>query len=315
MPRRKKIDPRPFGVPLDQLESMLAQCNQDVHRRGNALISRCDTLETEINVRQPESLEVQESDIQAIITVTTPLPEEIGRMIKGEVDALNKFATLGSLYEDKGHLYVGSRLTVFKNEEAWDLQLALLYGAVVLAANSIIIGLFKAITHGSQVSIEGEPWTEAEFKHAQEMLSGICFCNADGLGLAAEFGLEDGAISSVMGHRTALYKTMADQPHPFLGDGLFCLLEMPYSFADRSVLDALIAKLNRIEMCEEEMPPHFGAWCKSRSGHEPAYVSFLPNAFHCSGIHVNMAIWAMHRAKRIDAVLKEARDRISGMCN
>jgi hypothetical protein len=52
-----------------------------------------------------------------------------------------------------------------------------------------------------------------------------------------------------------------------------------------------------MEMAEDDLVPHFGAWCVGKLGNNPAYVSFLPNVLHrVSGIAVNNAVWAMNRA-------------------
>ena len=65
--------------------------------------------------------------------------------------------------------------------------------------------------------------------------------------------------------------------------------------------------LNQIEMQGGDLFPHFGAWCSNKSGNGIAYVSFLPNALHVQGIHINMAIWAMHRARYVDSILQASK--------
>ena len=57
-------------------------------------------------------------------------------------------------------------------------------------------------------------------------------------------------------------------------------------------------KLNELEMARLDLPPHFGAWTLGRSGDNPAYCSFLPNALHnIPMIAMNMSAWAMGRAR------------------
>jgi hypothetical protein len=61
----------------------------------------------------------------------------------------------------------------------------------------------------------------------ESYISKTCVCAADGLGLTAEFGLDDGAVNAADGHRkVALFELMGDQPHPELGGGRLCLLQM-----------------------------------------------------------------------------------------
>jgi hypothetical protein len=103
-------------------------------------------------------------------------------------------------------------------------------------------------------------------------------CTTGGLGLTAEFALRDGAASALMGdHGTALWQLAADQWHPEMGGGLFCLLQMPHQVKNAKQLERLIMQLNRLELAPEDLAPHFGAWCPGRVGMNPAYVCFLPN--------------------------------------
>ena len=77
---------------------------------------------------------------------------------------------------------------------------------------------------------------------------------------------------------TALWQLHADQPHPEMGGGLFCVLQMPHQIKDAKKLAQLIMQLNRMEWAPQDLAPHFGAWCHGRVGMNLAYVSFLPNA-------------------------------------
>jgi hypothetical protein len=133
----------------------------------------------------------------------------------------------------------------------------------------------------------------------------MCLCTTGGLGLTAEFGLNEGAVSAAAGdHKTALFQLMADQPHPELGGGLFCLLQMPHQLQDERRLNQVCLQLNNMEMAAHDLPPHFGAWCPGKLGNNPAYISFLPNPLYAaSGIAVNSAFWAMNRAQWANGML------------
>jgi hypothetical protein len=73
---------------------------------------------------------------------------------------------------------------------------------------------------------------------------------------------------------------------------------MPHEIADKAKLDRVISELNRIEMQGNDLPPHFGAWCRGTRDNNPAYISFLPNPLHSTnGIALNMSFWAMSRAQ------------------
>jgi hypothetical protein len=138
-----------------------------------------------------------------------------------------------------------------------------------------------------------------------ENLSRICVCTTGGPGLAAEIPLNEGAVSAAMGdHHTALWQLHADQPHPEMGGGLFCILQMPHQLEGEEKLVRSITKLNEMEWSTRDLPPHFGAWCRGRVGMNPAYVSFLPNALHSiEGIATNFSIWVWYRARWANAVL------------
>ena len=112
-------------------------------------------------------------------------------------------------------------------------------------------------------------------------------------------------MSAAVGDQdTALFQLLADQPHPELGGGLSCLLQMPHQFSDEKLVHHFCLQLNNLEMAARDLPPHFGAWCVGKLGNNLAYVSFLPNALHSvSGIAVNAAFWAMSRVQVANAML------------
>ena len=219
---------------------------------------------------------------------------------------VNSMATLGAVTADKGKHFVGSRLTVYEGEDAWKVQFGLILFSVIAAADTIMGATQKMFTEAPPRESGPSAWTEGDFEFAKSYLSRVCVCTTGGLGLTAEFGIRAGEVSAAAGHHyTALWQMIADQPHPEIGSGLFCLLNMPHEISDKDKLDKLIAELNRLEMQGNDLPPHFGAWCRGRRDTNPAYVSFLPDALHGSdGIALNMSIWAMSRAQIADAMLR-----------
>jgi hypothetical protein len=137
-----------------------------------------------------------------------------------------------------------------------------------------------------------------DLEEVRSELSKKCVSTTGDLGLTAEFPLGSREVSAALGStKTALFQQLADQPHPEMGGGLFCLLQMPHQVADKEKLQSICSQLNQLEMMEEDLPPHFGAWCVGKLGNNPAYISFLPNVLHSvPGIALNNAIWAMNRA-------------------
>ena len=300
-------NPNPFGVPLHELMLSLAPSGLEVSRDGDTLVAKNQKLTTFVEVRAPEETETADLPIQAVVTIKTPLPEEFD-FFKDRPDFhsdCNTMASLGAITLENDHCFVGSRLTIYEGEEeAWNIQSLLILFTIIVGAESIFGSMRRMLTNEPPMATETD-WTEADFALVQSHLSEFCLCNAGGLGLTAEFGLKSDAVSAIAGdHETALWQIKGDQPHPELGGGLFCLLQLPYSIDDDDELHRVIASLNAMEMAPSDLPPHFGAWCKSKNGNLIAYVSFLPNALHrVNGIALNMSIWAMHRANWADAML------------
>ena len=175
----------------------------------------------------------------------------------------------------------------------------------IICGNEAILGeMRRAFTKEASRGGASE-WTKDDLGQVKSYLSRLCVCATGGLRLTAEFGLAPGAVSAIAGDdKTVLFQMMADQPHPTLGGGLFCLLQMPHRMQDQKRLQQVCAQLNNMEMAADDLPPHFGAWCEGKLGNNPAYVSFFPNALHsASGIAVNAAFWAMNRAGWASEVL------------
>jgi len=304
----KKPSASPRGVPLGNLEEALKPTTLKASRDGDALVVTHRHLITRVEVTAPETAETVDGTISAIVTIKTELPAEFSTFLSkpGLVSVINSMATLGAVTQEKGRHFVGSRLTVYEGEDAWNVQLGLMLFSVIVSADTIIGATRRTLTEKAPRTPEPSAWTEQDFEYARSCLSRVCVCTVGGLGLTAEFGLRAGEISAAAGdHYTALWQMLADQPHPELGGGLFCLLTMPYEIADKDKLDKVLGNLNSLEMQGNDLPPHFGAWCRGRRDTNPAYVSFLPNALHAaSGIAIYMSISAMNRAATADDMLR-----------
>lgn len=307
--RNRNTPSRPLGVPLDELQALLAPTSIPTRLDGNALLARHEHCAVRVEVVPPEHSESDNGPIRAVVRVLAELPAPMHVLFEPfearAACAWNAFAALGALYADGSAVRVGSRLTFYEAEDAWTaLHLPLLLFATVCGSEAITGALRRTL---AQQEARGgvSDWGERDFDHAGRMLSRLCACTHNGSGLTAEFALRDGAVSAAAGDRqTALFQLTADQPHPELGGGLFCLLQMPHRVGNEERLHRVCAQLNAMEMAPHDLPPHFGAWCPGRLGDNPAYVSFLPNALHAvSGIGLNVAIWAMHRAQWAAAML------------
>jgi hypothetical protein len=240
--------------------------------------------------------------------MTTPLPPALTALFEDKAAGcatFNSFAALGALTSDGGDVHIGSRLTLYEPETAWpDLHLPLLLFTTIGGPEATFGAIRRLLSNGRHRSGRSK-WTVQDLAQVEGLLSELCVCTTGGLGLTAEFGLTPDALSAAAADgATALFELMADQPHPELGGGLLCLLQMPHQARDEQQLQQVCLQLNNLEMAAQDLPPHFGAWCPGRLGRNPAYVSFLPNALHAaSGIAVNASLWAMSRAQWADTVL------------
>lgn len=307
--KKPHTDTNPLGVPLGDLLAMLEPTSIKASIEGNTLTARHEHYTIRMEVVAPETRESENGPIRAVVRMVTELPKPMLTLFKGHeaesAAAYNAFAALCALYTERGSVRIGSRLTIYEGENAWrTLHLPLLMFTTICGIEAILGAIRRTMTGEAQRGGRSK-WTEQDFVLVEGYLSRLCVCTTGGLGLTAEFGLADSAVSAVAGdHKTALFQMMADQPHPELGGGLFCLLQMPHQLQDESRLHTVCHQLNSMEMAAHDLPPHFGAWCPGKLGNNPAYISFFPNALHsASGIAVNASFWAMNRAQWANAML------------
>jgi hypothetical protein len=304
---KKNPDPRPLGVPLDDLRTAINQTNLKASRDGNSLIVQNANLITRIDVVPPANQDCGDATIEAVVQIKTELPKEILGAFLDDlrlVGTINAMATLGAVTVEKDRCFIGSRLTIYEQENAWNLHFALLLFATIGPADSFF-GSIRTVFANEEPLRGASAWTKEDLGLVESSLSKICVCTSGGLGLTGEFRLKNGEVSAALGgHHTALWRILADQPHPALGGGLFCLLELPHRIANESRIDLILNQFNQMEMAPLDLPPHFGAWCRGHLENNPAYVSFFPNVMHAvEGIALNASIWALHRAEWADAAL------------
>ena len=304
---KKSPDPRPLGVPLDELQKAINQTSLKASRDGNSLIVPNENLITRVDVVPPTKRECGDAKIKAVVQIKTEVPRGVADAFftdLGLVARYNALATSGALTVEKDLYFIGSRLTIYEQENAWNLHFGILLFTIIGAADSFLGAVRRVFT--KEKPLNGTSvWTEQDFGLVKSYLSKICVCTTGGLGLTAEFSLRSGKGSIMADDRhTALWRIFADQPHPALGGGLFCLLELPHRIDDESRIERILNQLNQMEMAPEDLPPHFGAWCQGNLDNNPAYVAFFPNVMHgLDGIALNVSNWALYRAERADAAL------------
>lgn len=306
---KKKSNLNPQGVALGQLLIALQATTIKASMDGDTLVAQHEHYKVCVEVIPPTTRESKNGPIKAVVRVISELPKPFLQLFAGKeagaTATFNSFAAMGSINVDHGKVSIGSRLTIYEAEDAWSsLHLPLLMFTVIGGTQGILGGIRRVISNEDTAEGESE-WIANDFEGVQKFLSRVSVCTVSESGLTAEFGLSKGAASAVAGHHdTALFQMMADQPHPELGGGLFCLLQMPHQISNQEKLQEICLQLNNMEMAECDSPPHFGAWCEGRLGGNPAYVSFLPNALYSvNGIALNASIWALHRAQWANRVL------------
>ena len=301
--KKMPANSEPLGVALSDLLVMLAPTSIRATIVGDTLVAQHEHYKVVVEVIPPEVRETEDGPIRAVVRIKSEIPRAVFDMFKANSEefcaTLNRFAATGAVTRDGKAIYVGSRLTIYESEDAWrTLHLPLLAFTTIYGSEAILGGLRRSFP--GQAPRGGKSnWTAHHLKGVYGLLSQFCACSTDGLALTAEFGLSKGAVSAAVGdHHTALFQMQADQPHPELGGGLFCLLNMPYDLADEQRHMEVCRKLNALEMSARGLPPHFGAWCAGGRGSNFAYVSFIPNALSSvPGIEQNVAIWALSRAQ------------------
>jgi hypothetical protein len=295
------------GEILDQLAVLLRGSTLKVSQEQDSLVVTHDHYSTRVELAVPDRADLSLGRIEAVVQIRTDLPDEMAQMITEERGAvLNQVASLGALTFDGERIFIGSRLTIQEADNAWNIQAPMLLVSIIGAADSIISGFNKSMTEEASESAECA-WKKQDFQQVERISSRRSVCSTGRNGFTAEFGLQPGAVSAMAGdwNSTALWKMRVDQPHPSLGGGLFCLLQLPHRLADASHLAVVLRQLNQLEMRPHPTPPHFGAWCVGNVGHNPAYVSFLPNDLHdaAPGIAANMTAWAWGRAQWANTTL------------
>ena len=305
----KKSDPNPMGVALGDLKMMLEPTSIKASIEGNALIAQHEHYKIRVEVVPPENRESENGPIKAVVRLLTELPAPVLALFKGNhsdaIAAFNSFAALGALTYDNGKVFIGSRLTIYEEEDSWrTLHLPLLMFTVICGSEAILGGVRRTFSEEPPRGGESK-WDEDDFEAIEGYLSRLCVCTTGGRGLTAEFGLAEGAASAIAGdHKTALFQMSAEDPHPELGGGLFTVLQMPHRVEEENRLKTICMQLNKMEMAAHDLPPHFGAWCPGKLGNNIAYVSFYPNALYsATGIGINVAIWALNRAQWANAML------------
>jgi hypothetical protein len=307
--RRKRVG-SPLGVPLGDLADLLEAAKFKLKHEENAIVAMNGRLATRIEALPPAARGNKGSEIKAVVRVTTDVPRAIRDAVLGDglisVSMVNAMSTLGAVSVRDDRMFIGSRLTIFEAEDAWErLHLPLLLFTVMVAADGPL-GAVKRVLSGSRSPDVRSDWDEADFSSIRQVLSRAVPCTSDCRSFSGRIPLDSNAGGSRhLAAPEAIMQLRADSPHPEMGGGLFILLQMPGRCPTEEETESTCAKLNLLEMNAADLPPHFGAWCPGGDKTSLAYVSFYPNPMHAiPGIGINVAMWALHRARWAAAQLQ-----------
>ena len=131
---KRKSDSSPLGVPLGDLLQLLKATSFKSSLDGSTLTVRHEQYTVRTEVISPETRNSANGPIRAVVRITAELPHRLVEFFKHPeaTVTMNRFAALGALTADRGKIYIGSRLTIYKEEDAWQkLQLPLLFFAII----------------------------------------------------------------------------------------------------------------------------------------------------------------------------------------
>jgi hypothetical protein len=260
---RRKTKLQALSPFIDHLTMALSLTGLKPSRTADTLTVRHPNMVTYVKVSSPDERDSADGRIEGVVQIRTELPPELatyfadGRLVA----SANAMATVGAITRNEGGCFVGSRLTVFEEENTWDVQIPLVLLSTLGAAESIL-GALRRTIRNEKPEGGASAWIDEDFNLAHSTLSRFCVCTTE-VGLTAEFALEAGSVGAVSGQpRTALWQLRPDVPHPHTGGGLLCTLHLP-PFDN---VGQIANELNQMEMAPRDLVPHFGAWCQSHLG-------------------------------------------------
>lgn len=285
---------------LDLMGNFIGASPAQVVRRPGVLEVRDGTQLTCVTAETPAVMKTGSGTVLTVLRVQAAVPADLEPALDtpGALGVFNRFATLAAATRKDGKLFIGSRLTVFEEDESFvELHGPLMVGATLLGATSIFRGM-GALMSGKEPSTEPCAWTLGDFQAAQRSLRRFCICTADAGGMTAELSTAPGSGLMIAGDTNTAHWEMVTWPaHPEEGSGLLCGLEMPQRFATQEALYDAIDALNSAEMDAIEAPPHLGACCVGLKGLELVYVTFVPNFLReaIDRLPMHLTLWASAR--------------------
>ncbi len=266
-----------FGIRLDEvgLPFYLSEGMDARFEKGALVVSR-GPLVTAVRAFSATGTNAEGTEDNPAIAnaqVITLIPSGMASSLKeipGMMNRLNGLACGGALARNEhGDYYVGSRVTLFQKDGAWeDVLLPLLRGSVLYGVSGILSGAMALMQDGKPEQKEASAWTGDDLRQAASLIPESCKHTCTDTLLSVEFDLGGGL--------PALLCMDSSVTHPGMGAGLLSTLTLPLAKASDEDRERVVMTLNRLEMYRESRAQHFGAWCWQEND-ALRYVSFFPN--------------------------------------
>ena len=297
---------------LQFMQTFLTTFFESVELQSNKIICQ-NKIKTEIVIDEINTTTFDGLKIKRCFSAITHFPF----LDPVFVGTINNFSAMSSLIvnkDDKTNKFV-SRFFEYEGETVHEKFLlpSLLTTAI---SNERMLQMLtkKIVSKIDEKSIDYDEsesrWAQTnEFEETQSILDTKFACNASKSGITIEFPWEDGAVSAMMGHKTALFQIMTDSnQHPYFGSGLFCKLTLPVKAKDKVELANL---LNTHEFSLQDAPPFIGSWCTGGADTHMVFVSFFPNNIYHPKIVLSIIMWMNFRTKIAKSFLHENKSLIS----
>lgn len=217
----------PATALLEDLAETLSSAGINSTRNANSLTVKYGELVTRLEVLRPCGQKDARDPIREVVRVTTELPHRMAASVAAKASALNKLASSGAITEEDGKLFVGSCVTQFENEDAYELHLPFLYWSIAKGADAIFGATGRA---GWETGASA--WLAGDLAQTRRALSPVVRCNAGDTRLTAEFPLERGAVSALLGHHhTALWRMVTA---PIRSSAAACSASLSFHIASRT---------------------------------------------------------------------------------
>lgn len=271
---------------------------------------------TTVGFRGVEPASIDGRKLCELAEVRTELQEDF-QEFSGQILAhFNSMASLGAVLRepDTGRVVVYTRCPIYVGDDDVLGHYGLLLHAAAMAHDDQVIAGVCAGT-GREVPehlirpIRGAgvpaPWGLEDFAAWAARLHQLrlpATASAESLMASLPWPADTGFPAC--GERSGILLLLDTRiPHPVLGSGLHCRLELPVAVEEAAGVE-LVNRLNLIERRSLAAGPGFGAWCPVPGAPRLAWVSFLPDMPKPPGLLDTLVAGMLLRAQRVGWMIR-----------